>query len=494
MIVDLGQMTDPRDLDSEVVIIGAGAAGITLAAALSAQDISVTILEAGGVDPSSYDVGFFDGDVVGLPYDLLTSRQRSLGGATNRWSGWSRPIDDFVFQRREWVGDARWPFGASELSQWFKRAHTFMGLGAYEWSTASLQRKQRRPGVGDARLSEVLTAPLWRFMSDPLAFQVRYADVLERGNVKVVVNAPVEDFMIRRGRAVAATVVAPSSTRVSVGGDHFFLAAGDIENVRLLLHIQNAHRSEGLDLDRSGWLGQGWMEHPHIQTGVLVSPQSALDSALYFQSDFRYDDGIRVIAGVGVAPDVLAREQMPNISFSLFQRKDDSEQDGVKHLSAVTDAVRGLSGSDTSVRSVFARSESRIVKRSYIALSKRTDRFGIPLARLNWQVASRDVSDLYRSQRILAEEFGRLGIGVIAEDRRPFADRVTGGNHHIGGARMAQGPAKGVTDEYGRLFGLAGVSVTGSALFPTGGFSNPTMTILALALRQADHYVQEGRR
>lgn len=494
MIVDLGQLNDPRNLGSEVVIIGGGAAGITLAAALSSRGIDVTILEAGGIDVGSYDVQFFDGDVAGLRYDLLTSRQRSLGGATNRWSGWSRPIDDFVFRRRQWVGDIGWPFAPTEMTPWFRKAHTFLGLGEYVWDTATLERRTAITGIGSPKISDKLTAPLWRFVDQPLAFQERYADVLNRPNVKVILKAPVEDLRIVNGRARSATVVAPSTTRVEISGNHFFLAAGGIENLRLLLALQAKHRSRGLNLNSSGWLGQGWMEHPHVRTGYLLAPSTILNSTLFFQSDFRISDGTRVIAGIGLTPEVLERERLPNVSFSLFNSITSQTAATIPHLSAVEDAVSNLSRSGTQLRSLFARSESRVLKRSRVTLSDRRDRFGLPLARLDWQVAPRDFPDLYRSQDLVASELGRLGLGVVAEDRRPIPDRIIGGNHHIGGARMSTDPKTGVTDEFGHLFGLKGVSVTGSALFPTGGFSNPTMTIVAIALRQAAHYVTHGRR
>jgi len=490
VIVNLGELTDVSDLDSEVVVVGGGAVGITLAAALSDLDIDVTVLEAGGVEFGSYDPHFYAGRVDGLPYDLLRSRQRSLGGATNRWFGWSRPLEDLVFERRAWIGDTGWPLSAKELSPWYRRAHRFMRLGQYDWDSDSVQKRINPASQPVGEFTDVVTSPLWRFFPDPLQFQNQYAEVLQRPNVKVVVNAPVVDFELKRGRARSAVVVAPSLTRIKVSGNHFFLGTGGIENLRMLLVLEQTAKAAGIRLDRSGWLGRGWMEHPHVQSGLLVMPDSVADNEFYLQSDFRMDGETRVVAGFGVSERVLQQERMPLASFSVFNQNDEGSA-LVPHVEAVRQATAQLASSATTVRSIYARSESRVVRKSQVRLLKQTDRYDTPVTRLTWRVNPRDYQDLYRAQRFLAREFARLGLGVIAEDPRPLSERIEGGNHHIGGARMADSPKDGVTNVYGQLFSIPNISVTGSALFPTGGFSNPTMTIVALALRQAAHYSDE---
>ena len=487
MIINLGELTDVSDLGSEVVVAGGGAVGITLAAALSDLDIGVTVLEAGGIDFNSYDPHQFEGQVDGLPYDLLRSRQRSLGGATNRWFGWSRPLDDFVFENRSWISDAGWPFKAKELSSWYEKAHRFMKLGRYDWDSTSVQKRIAPRTTPVSEFSDTVTSPLWRFFPDPLQFQNQYADVLQRDNVKVIVNAPVVDFELTRGRATSAIVVAPSTTRVKVPGNHFFLGMGGIENLRMLLVLQETARDAGIKLDRSGWLGRGWMEHPHVQTGALVVPDSIAAKELFLQSDFRMDGETRVVAGFGLTRETLKAERMPFASFSIFNPYSE-ESYPFQHIDAVREATSRLARSDSSVRSMHARSESRVARKSRVRVLAKKDRYGVPVTRLTWQINPRDYEDLYRAQRILAREFDRLGIGVIAEDPRPLSSRVEGGNHHIGGARMAKTSEKGVTNSYGQLFSIPNISVSGSALFPTGGFSNPTMTIVAMAFMQAANY------
>ena len=59
--------------------------------------------------------------------------------------------------------------------------------------------------------------------------------------------------------------------------------------------------------------------------------------------------------------------------------------------------------------------------------------------------------------------------------------------HHMGTTRMHPDPARGVVDEHGLVHGTSNVFVTGSSVFPTAGWAPPTLTVIALALRLADH-------
>jgi choline dehydrogenase-like flavoprotein len=71
---------------------------------------------------------------------------------------------------------------------------------------------------------------------------------------------------------------------------------------------------------------------------------------------------------------------------------------------------------------------------------------------------------------------------------------MAGGKHHIGTTRMHADPKQGVVDPDCRIHGLANLYVAGSSVFPTSGYANPTLTIVALALRLADHLkVRLGR-
>jgi choline dehydrogenase-like flavoprotein len=125
-----------------------------------------------------------------------------------------------------------------------------------------------------------------------------------------------------------------------------------------------------------------------------------------------------------------------------------------------------------------------------VILGDTKDEFGLPRPRVvsNW--SDIDIVSIRKTTRILALEFERAGIGRFIPDDEggsPQLYQLGGAHHHMGTTRMHTDPKEGVTDENGRLHGLQNVFVAGSSLFPTGGYANPTLTLLALALRLADH-------
>jgi choline dehydrogenase-like flavoprotein len=115
---------------------------------------------------------------------------------------------------------------------------------------------------------------------------------------------------------------------------------------------------------------------------------------------------------------------------------------------------------------------------------------------LDWRLTELDKRSLRRSLELVGSEFGRLGVArlqlddwVLAENNN-WPDDLHGGHHHMGTARMSDDPTQGVVDRDCRVHGTDNLYVAGSAVFPTSGYVNPTLTIVTLTLRLADHLKQ----
>jgi choline dehydrogenase-like flavoprotein len=135
-------------------------------------------------------------------------------------------------------------------------------------------------------------------------------------------------------------------------------------------------------------------------------------------------------------------------------------------------------------------SEQQPNQDSRIGLMSRRDRTGLPLPELDWRVGGRDFADARRTIELLAEEVERLGLGRIESLWDRGADRpdvVTGGWHHMGTTAMSVTAETGVVDRDCRVHGLENLYVAGSSVFPTSGYANPTLTLLALAVRLGRH-------
>ncbi|PIG93701.1 GMC oxidoreductase [Gloeocapsopsis sp. IPPAS B-1203] len=160
---------------------------------------------------------------------------------------------------------------------------------------------------------------------------------------------------------------------------------------------------------------------------------------------------------------------------------------------------------------------------SRVMLSSERDKLGIPRIQLDWRLSSIDKYTIYRSQQLIQEELARTRLGsmqieladdaswrsllersqqiltraiarsdsrqleiVLHEDK--YWQSLRGGSyHHIGTTRMSTNPKLGVVNADCQVHGISNLYVIGSSVFPTSGLSNPTLTIVALAIRLADH-------
>jgi choline dehydrogenase-like flavoprotein len=128
-------------------------------------------------------------------------------------------------------------------------------------------------------------------------------------------------------------------------------------------------------------------------------------------------------------------------------------------------------------------------RESRVTLASERDAFDRPRARLDWRLSELDRKSARRSLELLAHELGRTGIGrgaLFLDETAPWRDVITSG-HHIGTTRMSQTHEDGVVDADTRVHGIANLFVSSSATFPTSGLASPTPTIVALAVRLADH-------
>ena len=104
MFIDARRLSSGAVVEADIAIIGAGAAGISLALDMTGKGLSICVLESGGLEFAWPSQSLYTGSNVGLPYYALDFCQlRYLGGSTNAWGGWCRPLDPIDFESRPWV-------------------------------------------------------------------------------------------------------------------------------------------------------------------------------------------------------------------------------------------------------------------------------------------------------------------------------------------------------------------------------------------------------
>ena len=139
---------------------------------------------------------------------------------------------------------------------------------------------------------------------------------------------------------------------------------------------------------------------------------------------------------------------------------------------------------------IWLRSEQAPNPNSRITLTDELDPLGLPRVRLDWQLSELDRRTIAQGHELLARALGAAGLGRVflpgGTTERDWSRDVTGGNHHMGTTRMHADPKRGVVDADCCMHGVRNLYVAGSSVFPTAGYANPTLTIIALTLRLAE--------
>lgn len=158
MVIDGRSVPSGHVVDTDVCIVGAGAAGITLAKEFINAPFRVCVLESGGFEYDAATQSLYAGDTAGQPYfPLDVCRLRYFGGTTNHWSGFCRPLDDLDFQVRDWVPHSGWPFPKSELIPYYERAQAVCELGPFAYEYADWEPQAQRIGLDESCLKALLS-------------------------------------------------------------------------------------------------------------------------------------------------------------------------------------------------------------------------------------------------------------------------------------------------------------------------------------------------
>jgi choline dehydrogenase-like flavoprotein len=499
-----------RELECDVCIIGAGAAGITLAAELKGHGHAVILLESGGHAREAETQDLYAGETLGAPqYPLQLSRLRYLGGTTNHWAGTCRPFDAEDFEVRDWIPDSGWPIRRADLDAYYSRAHPLLDLGPNDYS------EQQWPGMtakGPLLEGERdIEFKLLQHSSPTTRFAQKFEPLLSSvDGPQVFLHANVEEIRAQRdGRTIETVAVRTlAGNRFSVRARKFVVAAGGIENARLLL-LSDSVAPAGLGNDQD-LVGRYFMDHPGaLPFAVLVH----LDPAYERIEREKKIDGVRILSGMTLTPEVRAREGL--LASGMYMRRpmtieklrdfqfynvievvkgniDETDLEMIRLLDALK-----TEGSEERATLCWIRSEQAPNRDSRVTLGEDRDALGQRRCRLDWRLSELNHHTFRTAATRYAEVLTRAGVGRVRlmpwllGDDTQWWNEVSPGWHHMGTTRMASDPQHGVVDANARVFGLDNLFVAGASVFATSSYVNPTLTLVALAIRLADHLKQE---
>ena len=526
MLIDFNQPDAAAPAHAAVCVIGAGAAGIALAVTLARSGHTVTLLEGGGREQEARSQDIYRGLLAGKPHrGIHEGRFRTYGGTTTRWGGQILELQEIDFQERPWVPGSGWPFPKRELTEAYQRSLRYVGLARVEqdddavWRSLGLNETETEFARDTLGPEFAMMYSRWLPERNVATLHARTLESSRR--IRVYTHASVVRFnMTNAGDAVESVQVRSFSGReAAASAERFVLCTGGIESVRLLLQPP----SEGtLPWQRNGRLGRHFQDHIGVNN-LPIRVRGVRDPMRVFgynvANGFRYHNKIWLtpeqqrragtlnVAGT-IGPDMPerpARDAAMNwLRDTLRSRRRPRAGEALRrapHVAAIAgsrlrDRFQGEARHWNKLM-LTVHAEQSPLSGSSIRLSDERDELGLLRTSLDWQISAQELHTVRQFVKVATEVFRARGLADVSVPARFFEDdallRGMCGDsyHHMGGARMSRSAGDGVVDPDLRLHGTRNAFVCSASVFPTSGYSNPTHTVLALAMRLADRLEAE---
>jgi choline dehydrogenase-like flavoprotein len=527
-------------LEASVCIVGAGAAGISLACELDGCGLSVVVLEAGGLQSNPQLSDNYRGTATAPHPDPTQFRRAAFGGTTSLWGGRCVAFDPIDFERRDYVAGSGWPISYEEVAKYYPRAMDYCDAGDFDFTVSGSVPRASPTIAGFDGNGDLLDDRIERY-SLPTDFGKRYRRRLElSSNVTVLLNSRCVRLNKRSGDDTieSAQFVDTSGRRGCVKARVFVLAAGGIEVPRLMMDSDPLGSGLG---NREDCLGRYYSCHFENVLGRLT-PNGA---AIVFGFE-KTSDGVYCRRQLRLSAAAQRRDHLLSTAFRLHFPNYSDATHGSSVMSAIYLAKSALvpeyrailqhsAGAQSApalphLRNVLAGMpklakftaewlfQIKLARRklpytlvanadgSYpvdfnceqtpdpanrISLTHETDHDGLRRVNIAWRVSEADAEAAARAFLLLRDTLRRSSTCRFEFDENALRERLRRspplGGHHIGTARMAATPRSGVVDSNCAVFGLPNLFIASSAVFTTGSHANPTLTIVALAARLAGH-------
>lgn len=477
MILDGIDAYRDSGFEPQVVIVGSGPAGMTVARRLAAARIPCALLDAGGTQPTQESQAVYNGRTIGDPYiELNAGRLRYLGGTSGHWGGLCRFLEAVDFEQRDWIPNSGWPIGRDAIEPHFGAVRDILGL---------------RPFRSDEPMNDAIN---WVdfIPSEPVRFGDKYRDELVRSErICVVLNTYVTDLVAEGGRVTAANLVSRNQHTGQISAPRFVIATGGIENSRLLLW-SNQRSPEPVVPDATS-LGRYWMEHPDSTVGDAVIGRQGV-----------YPHERNGWANFAPTPQAMRQAQIMNFRIEVRPANRSTQKQIMVDLLCTAPAastwLSGFAGRNLNCfgTSIFMMWEQSPDYENRVALSaSERDYAGVPRVELHWRKGPLVRKTMHDGARLFAimlaqRNIGRMKIETWIRDGESYpSGQVFAGSHHMGGTRMNTDPRMGVVDANCRVHGMRNLFVAGSSIFATSGYANPTATIVAFSERLGAHLADQ---
>lgn len=312
MLIEGRSIPSQDVLCADVCIIGGGVAGIFLALQLERQSLSVIVVEAGGASATGGEQTLYEGESVGIPYDLKDSRTRRLGGSSNCWGGFVRPPEPHLMQSRPWMAEPGWPITIDALRDYYQQVTHFHGLDEDELLSPCIETSSSwlLPQLDNIGVSVAQIVHKRRKFGQYFRRKLRRS-----ARIRVLLRSTVSKLLTSTSgrRILGVSVVTEPDYRFFVRSAIVILAAGGIENARLLL-LSRDRQSCGIGNDYDT-VGRYFMDHPRVDLARVSTKNRMINWKLY---DSQYAvHSLSKCLSLCVQPRTQIREQITGASCFL---------------------------------------------------------------------------------------------------------------------------------------------------------------------------------
>jgi choline dehydrogenase-like flavoprotein len=541
MFVDSKTLDHGAIIRSDICIVGAGPAGVALATELINSGLKVSILESGGLDTEATDLGQ-PADTSDFPDHRGIWTKRQFGGNGNMWhvNAGTGPnhlrllrLTAADFEKRDWIDDSGWPISLADLEPYYERTQSWFGMDqrSYapdDWEANGAPRLDL-DGTG-------VRTGMFHFAFKNMIIERYRAAIGDARNVTVYYNATATKLGTDDSgeRIASVTALSAPGRTVTFEATTFVLAQGGLATPQLMLASTDRHEN-GIG-NANDLVGRYFMDHPLLFGGIFIPKSRDLISrmALY---DLRRIDGMSAMGHLQLTDETLRTERCANLSGILFPRRSMSKRreagfqasqrlraalqkrgkwatadlftaaggiDGIarqfydrlmspiSHLGVGGWSQKGNPGQEFDHFEVLHQAEQTPHRDNRVKLAEERDALGNRRIEIHCKWRDEDVALVHKAQDIMAREISKAGIGEF-HVQRPYEMKTSSTTHFIGTTRMHTDPKKGVVDVDGRVHGVPNLMIASSSVFPTGGYANPTLSIVAMAIRLADRLKSDFR-
>ena len=544
-LINSDEISKGSELKSKFCLIGSGIIGSIMAQELSEKFNDIIILESGNLEFDSSCQELYDIKNVGYPQrDNFLNRLRYFGGTSNIWGGRMMPLTKIDFKKRDWVSNSGWPIDYDEVFSYYGRAQKRLNLPeSFNLNPESWKRYCTEEELSFFN-SKTLLPMISMWGKKPISFgkdSKFYNDILKDNRVSVLLNANASKINLDDSHNIVKNILVKTikGNNFSVHAEQFIICAGGIENARLLLS-SNHQIKKGLGND-NGLVGRYFMDHPRSLHG-RIELKNAFGSKLMPGMLFK---DFKVQMGVALNEDTQKKYGLLNNHIHLEVEKSNLEREFYDYFAqiykkyflikkrnkskihksdfSVPDLIYQYTPLESLPHSIyrlysffdkklslprirknhvilnFCEQEPNYSSRVYLINEK--DQLGMKKIALDWKISNSTIETLNFLQNKLKEHFKNNDFGKFYDyvpnwdetsvskvpkikDKLAFTDA----SHHIGTTRMSINKKEGVVDKNCKVYGLNNLYVSGSSVFPTSGYANPTLTSVSLCIRLSDFF------